>query len=87
MKELLVSLARPGEPWNAKSFEAALDTTPAADIVVLPFVVSLETQVKARLIEAPKCWAKDEMGDLRPIAQTNGPKVFNRIYVINDGGA
>ena len=71
MKELLVSLARPGEPWNAKSFEAALDTTPAADIVVLPFVVSLETQVKSLdLIEASKCWAKDEVkwAILGPIA-------------------
>ena len=89
MKELLVSLARPGEPWNAKSLEAALDTTPATDIVVLPFVVSLEAQAKGLdLIEASKRWAKDEVkwAILGPIAQTNGPKVFNSIYVINDGG-
>lgn len=89
MKELLVSLARSDELWDMKSLEAALDMAPAADIVMLPFAVSLEAQAKCLdLIEASKRWAKDEVkwAILGPIAQTSGPKVFNHIYVINDGG-
>jgi predicted amidohydrolase len=87
IKELSVSLAGSDEPWNVKSLEASLDMAPAADIVILPFAVSLEAK-DVDLIETSKRWAKDKAkwAILGPIAKASGTKVFNHLYVINDGG-